>query len=327
VIEHGMGGARAAAPVAKDMMTYMFEPDKAMQRLQAMEAGWGGDPAVRLQKKINAWNAVHDPEAAAAAAEAVLKIPSWKSRRRKKKRPKSRPHPHRANPRSMQKLPILTHRSLPQRSAPLPHRHSRRACPQHLPPRAPRLRLPQRLHLPQRSRSREHIGSPARCGIALEAFAAHHGVGRFRLGRALLRCRRQLLAMGRQPCSPLLHLYVPGRPAAALVHRRGRGRAVSPRRSPSSPCCTTTSATACWCSSIRKAIRWAPAITSPSRRSRSDRAAVRQGLRQRLAKPPRIPARSAYRLSSSRPWPRNGACWADCSCCSSSPSSCAGDLA
>ncbi len=69
VIEHGMGGARAAAPVAKDMMTYMFEPDKAMQRLQAMEAGWGGDPAVRLQKKINAWNAVHDPEAAAAAAE------------------------------------------------------------------------------------------------------------------------------------------------------------------------------------------------------------------------------------------------------------------
>ncbi|HMT43601.1 MAG TPA: penicillin-binding protein 2 [Chakrabartia sp.] len=72
VIEHGMGGARAAAPVAKDLMTYLFEPDKAMERLEALEAGWGGDPATRLKKKMAAWNAVHDPEAAAAAAEGTV---------------------------------------------------------------------------------------------------------------------------------------------------------------------------------------------------------------------------------------------------------------
>ena len=47
VIEHGLGGARAAAPVAKDMMTYMFDPAKAMEALTALEAGWGGDVKTR----------------------------------------------------------------------------------------------------------------------------------------------------------------------------------------------------------------------------------------------------------------------------------------
>ena len=30
VIEHGLGGARAAAPVAKDVLTYLFDQEKAM---------------------------------------------------------------------------------------------------------------------------------------------------------------------------------------------------------------------------------------------------------------------------------------------------------
>lgn len=42
VIEHGLGGARAAAPVAKDLMTFLYDPAKAMAALTALEAGWGG---------------------------------------------------------------------------------------------------------------------------------------------------------------------------------------------------------------------------------------------------------------------------------------------
>jgi len=48
VIEHGLGGSRAAAPVAKDFLTYMFDPQKAMDSLLALEAGWGGDISQRM---------------------------------------------------------------------------------------------------------------------------------------------------------------------------------------------------------------------------------------------------------------------------------------
>ncbi|RJT21183.1 penicillin-binding protein 2 [Chakrabartia godavariana] len=69
VIEHGMGGARAAAPVAKSMMTYMFDPAKAMEELTALEAGWGGDVNTRMARKSAAWKTANDPEAAAEAAQ------------------------------------------------------------------------------------------------------------------------------------------------------------------------------------------------------------------------------------------------------------------
>lgn len=69
VIEHGMGGARAAAPVAKDVLTYIYDPAKAMAALEALEAGWGGDIRTRMARKAAAWNAANDPAAAARAAE------------------------------------------------------------------------------------------------------------------------------------------------------------------------------------------------------------------------------------------------------------------
>lgn len=69
VIEHGMGGARAAAPVAKSMMTYLFDPAKAMEELTALEAGWGGDVNTRMAKKSAAWQAANDTRAAAEAAQ------------------------------------------------------------------------------------------------------------------------------------------------------------------------------------------------------------------------------------------------------------------
>jgi penicillin-binding protein 2 len=68
VIEHGMGGAKAAAPVAKDLMTYMFDPGKAMDTLKSLEAGWGGTPAERIAKKSAAYIAANDPKLKEAAA-------------------------------------------------------------------------------------------------------------------------------------------------------------------------------------------------------------------------------------------------------------------
>lgn len=55
VIEHGLGGSRAAAPVAKDFMTYMFDPQKAMDSLLAMEAGWGGNIQQRMAAEFAAF--------------------------------------------------------------------------------------------------------------------------------------------------------------------------------------------------------------------------------------------------------------------------------
>jgi penicillin-binding protein 2 len=68
VIEHGMGGARAAAPVAKSMMTYLYDPAKAMEELTALEVGWGGDVNARMARKAAAWKAASDPKAAVEAA-------------------------------------------------------------------------------------------------------------------------------------------------------------------------------------------------------------------------------------------------------------------
>jgi penicillin-binding protein 2 len=57
VIEHGMGGARAAAPVAKSLMTYLFNPEQAMAELTALESNWGGDVNSRMARKAAAWKA------------------------------------------------------------------------------------------------------------------------------------------------------------------------------------------------------------------------------------------------------------------------------
>jgi penicillin-binding protein 2 len=57
VIEHGLGGARAAAPVAKDVLTYLFDPVQAMKSLDALEATWGGTLAERMARRNSAFEA------------------------------------------------------------------------------------------------------------------------------------------------------------------------------------------------------------------------------------------------------------------------------
>ncbi|MDT9597814.1 penicillin-binding protein 2 [Sphingosinicella rhizophila] len=55
VIEHGMGGSRAAAPVAKDVLTYLFDKPKAMDALLAMETQWGGTISERMEAEAQRW--------------------------------------------------------------------------------------------------------------------------------------------------------------------------------------------------------------------------------------------------------------------------------
>ena len=55
VIEHGLGGARAAAPVARDVLTYLYDQQKAMATLEALESGWGGTIKQRMDRKSLVW--------------------------------------------------------------------------------------------------------------------------------------------------------------------------------------------------------------------------------------------------------------------------------
>jgi len=48
VIEHGLHGSSAAAPVGSDCFYYLFDPAKAMEKLETLEAGWGGDIPTRM---------------------------------------------------------------------------------------------------------------------------------------------------------------------------------------------------------------------------------------------------------------------------------------
>ena len=63
VIEHG-GGSGAAYPIARDVMTFMFDPAKGMEALHAYEKQWGGTAQERLSAKYAAY--------AAAAGETVV---------------------------------------------------------------------------------------------------------------------------------------------------------------------------------------------------------------------------------------------------------------
>ncbi|MDG5749419.1 penicillin-binding protein 2 [Qipengyuania sp. XHP0207] len=66
VIEHG-GGSGAAYPIARDVMTFMFDPAKGMEALRPLEEQWGGTAQERLDAKYRAY--------AAAAGEAVPPVP------------------------------------------------------------------------------------------------------------------------------------------------------------------------------------------------------------------------------------------------------------
>ncbi|MDZ4307326.1 penicillin-binding protein 2 [Allopontixanthobacter sp.] len=66
VIEHG-GGSGSAYPIARDVMTFMFDPQKGLEQLHSMESQWGGTAQERLAKKYAAY--------AREAGEAVEPVP------------------------------------------------------------------------------------------------------------------------------------------------------------------------------------------------------------------------------------------------------------
>ena len=66
VIEHG-GGSGAAYPIARDVMTFLFDPVKGMEALRPLEEQWGGTAQERLEAKYRAY--------AQAAGEVVEPVP------------------------------------------------------------------------------------------------------------------------------------------------------------------------------------------------------------------------------------------------------------
>lgn len=73
VVEHGTFGARAAAPIAKDVLTFLFDPDTALATLHELEKQWGGTAKERLDRKYAVYSAQDEagtqPEEADAEAE------------------------------------------------------------------------------------------------------------------------------------------------------------------------------------------------------------------------------------------------------------------
>ena len=75
VVEHGTFGAKAAAPIARDIMTFLFDPGKAWDTLLTLEQAWGGTPTERMEARYRAYAAqigtsapsVGDDSAVAAA--------------------------------------------------------------------------------------------------------------------------------------------------------------------------------------------------------------------------------------------------------------------
>ncbi len=54
VIEHG-GGSGSAYPIARDVMTFMFDPQKGLDALKSLEQQWGGTAQERLEQRYAAY--------------------------------------------------------------------------------------------------------------------------------------------------------------------------------------------------------------------------------------------------------------------------------
>jgi penicillin-binding protein 2 len=72
VVEHGGFGASAAAPIARDVMTCLFDPEKAWADLLAMEKTWGGPPAERMAAKYKAYAAQFGTSAPKVGSDAAV---------------------------------------------------------------------------------------------------------------------------------------------------------------------------------------------------------------------------------------------------------------
>ena len=70
-IEHG-GGSGAAYPIARDVMTFLFDPAKAMEALGAYEKQWGGNIEQRMAAKYASFEAKYGGNAPKPADDAQI---------------------------------------------------------------------------------------------------------------------------------------------------------------------------------------------------------------------------------------------------------------
>jgi len=76
-IEHGAGSS-SAYPVARDVMTYLFDPQKALEVLHTYEEEWGGTAQERLARKYQAYENAYGggaPKPAESAIENAVNNP------------------------------------------------------------------------------------------------------------------------------------------------------------------------------------------------------------------------------------------------------------
>ncbi|NCU11420.1 MAG: penicillin-binding protein 2, partial [Sphingomonadaceae bacterium] len=71
VVEHG-GGSGSAYPIARDVMTFLYDPAKALEVLHGMESGWGGTPQERMAARYRSFAAQYGATAPKPADEAEI---------------------------------------------------------------------------------------------------------------------------------------------------------------------------------------------------------------------------------------------------------------
>ena len=75
IIEHGSHGASAAAPIARDMLTFLYDRPRAMATLATFETAWGGDIGTRMTRDAALWRAARSAATAPAPASAPAPAP------------------------------------------------------------------------------------------------------------------------------------------------------------------------------------------------------------------------------------------------------------
>jgi penicillin-binding protein 2 len=70
IIEHGGAGAQAAAPLMRDVMTFLFDPAGALASLAELETGWGGTIEERMNAERARWDAAHQVKSTAPPGSA-----------------------------------------------------------------------------------------------------------------------------------------------------------------------------------------------------------------------------------------------------------------
>ncbi len=76
IVEHGSHGGTAAAPIARDVLTYIFEPERALKTLEPLERGFAAKrAAAAAAAEAAAYAAAHPELVVAVAPDAVAPPP------------------------------------------------------------------------------------------------------------------------------------------------------------------------------------------------------------------------------------------------------------